>query len=272
MKEAISLTESKRLIELESVIERGQKTFLEVGDALTEIRDSRIYRSDYGTFDEYCKIKWGWQRQRAYELISAALTVNELPAKCNQLITREGQARALAAVPAEKRVEVVEKAAAAGPVTAKSITEAAKEVVAKPVATKPKPPVVVEAVVVVRDCQDRVVPPSLLPTWARTDEIQEHLKALSKLRVLVRKAHEANDPQFRHVSYATTVEALDTAYAQFKCALPYAVCPVCQGLKPDKCTQCKGAGFVSEFVWKMTVDPIIKKIYAAEAANRKAAK
>ena len=43
--EPISLVESQRLIELEKVIEGGRQTFVEVGTALAEIRDSQIYRS-----------------------------------------------------------------------------------------------------------------------------------------------------------------------------------------------------------------------------------
>ena len=52
-----------RLSELEALIERGQQTFIEVGLALTEIRDSKLYRQDFATFDQYCEKRWGWTRQ-----------------------------------------------------------------------------------------------------------------------------------------------------------------------------------------------------------------
>jgi hypothetical protein len=39
--------ERGRLAELEQVVERGLQTFVEVGLALTEIRDSRLYRVKY---------------------------------------------------------------------------------------------------------------------------------------------------------------------------------------------------------------------------------
>ena len=34
-----------------------------------QIRDNRLYRETYGTFEEYCKEKWNLERRRAYQLI-----------------------------------------------------------------------------------------------------------------------------------------------------------------------------------------------------------
>lgn len=68
----LAISESTRLAELEIVIERGLTTFVEVGNALMEIRDSRLYRSEFGTFESYVLDRWGWQRQTAYGYIDAA--------------------------------------------------------------------------------------------------------------------------------------------------------------------------------------------------------
>lgn len=59
----------------EEVIERGLGTFVQVGEALLRIRDDRLYREQHGTFEDYCRERWGLKRQRAYELIDAAATV-----------------------------------------------------------------------------------------------------------------------------------------------------------------------------------------------------
>ena len=48
--------EVARLAELELVIERGQKAFVAVGNALAEIRDQRLYRETHATFEAYCKV------------------------------------------------------------------------------------------------------------------------------------------------------------------------------------------------------------------------
>jgi hypothetical protein len=61
--EPINLAESKRLIELEKIIEAGQQVFIAVGTALAEIRDARLYKSDFKTFEEYCHKKWNFTRQ-----------------------------------------------------------------------------------------------------------------------------------------------------------------------------------------------------------------
>jgi hypothetical protein len=64
--------ERGRLTELEAVIERGIATFVDVGLALAEIRDGRLYRQTHSTFDDYCRERWGFSRSRGYRLIRAA--------------------------------------------------------------------------------------------------------------------------------------------------------------------------------------------------------
>jgi len=114
-----------RLAELETVIERGQRTFVEVGKALAEIRDSRLYKEEFGTFEDYCREKWGWTRVRAYQLIDAAGVAESLPESVKHVLQNDRQAGELSRVEPELRVEVLDRAAESGPVTAASIREAA---------------------------------------------------------------------------------------------------------------------------------------------------
>ena len=64
MTEAIALSDEEQhdLAGCEAVIERGLKTFREVGAALTEIRDARLYRGGYDTFEDYLSARWAMQR------------------------------------------------------------------------------------------------------------------------------------------------------------------------------------------------------------------
>lgn len=39
---------------VEQTIERGLNSFVEVGEALAKVRDLRLYRDEYGTFEELC--------------------------------------------------------------------------------------------------------------------------------------------------------------------------------------------------------------------------
>jgi len=67
-----------RLAELETVIERGLETYIEVGSALLEIRDSRLYREPHGTFEDYCRERWSISKVHASRLISASRIVEDL--------------------------------------------------------------------------------------------------------------------------------------------------------------------------------------------------
>lgn len=66
------LTAQRRLVELEGTIQGGLDSFVAVGQALLEIRDSRLYRFGHGTFEDYCKARWGISRSRSYQLMDAA--------------------------------------------------------------------------------------------------------------------------------------------------------------------------------------------------------
>ena len=60
------------------VIKQGLKTFVEVGQALMLIRDKRLYRVEYGTFEAYCNAKWNLQRHYVNRMISASEVVGNL--------------------------------------------------------------------------------------------------------------------------------------------------------------------------------------------------
>lgn len=75
---ALTKVEAVSLADCERVIDAGQKTFVEVGQALLKIRESRLYRAEFGTFEEYCLNRWGWSRQHANRLVSAAATAANL--------------------------------------------------------------------------------------------------------------------------------------------------------------------------------------------------
>ena len=69
----LSPNDARTLDKLEEVIDRGLKTFYEVGEALLMIRDNRLYRVTYATFEEYCQERWQMTRQHVNRLIGAAV-------------------------------------------------------------------------------------------------------------------------------------------------------------------------------------------------------
>lgn len=96
---------SSRLAECEYIIERGLNTFVEVGAALLEIRDNRLYKDGYSTFEDYCRERWGMVRRQADRLIQAAeVTENLRP--MGLIPTSERQTRPLVGLPPEQQFQV----------------------------------------------------------------------------------------------------------------------------------------------------------------------
>lgn len=135
-------SEIARLAELEAIVTDGLNTFVTVGRALGEIRDSRLYRATHGTFEAYCESQWQLSRPRAYELINAAGAIASLSAIADTpLPANEGQARQLSGLPVETAAEVMRQAHAdtGGKVTAAAIREARETVAPKPETDRPDP-------------------------------------------------------------------------------------------------------------------------------------
>jgi hypothetical protein len=95
-----------RLAELEAIIERGMRTFIEVGNALLEIRNRRLYREQgFKTFEDYCRERWNMSRTYAYRQIDAAKVVQNL-SPIGDIPLTEAQARELARVSPERQREI----------------------------------------------------------------------------------------------------------------------------------------------------------------------
>lgn len=129
----LNSAEENALAYNEQRVSEGLERFRDVGLALASIRDNRLYRSTHATFEDYCRERWNWSRQRAHQMIECAEVAASLPGDCQPLVDNERQARELAKVEPEKRAEVLAKAAQAGPVTAKAIKRAAQVVKPEPV-------------------------------------------------------------------------------------------------------------------------------------------
>ena len=84
------------LAELEQLIERGLETFVEVGHALREIRDRRLYQPQHTTFEAYLRDRWQprLSRQHAHRLIQAAQVADVL-SPIGDVPANEAQAREL---------------------------------------------------------------------------------------------------------------------------------------------------------------------------------
>jgi hypothetical protein len=124
----LSLIEEHDLTGLEHRVKKGLETFIDTAEALLEIRDRKLYRAKYCSFEQYCRERWNMTARRARQICAASDVVHELQGNnCSTLPATESQARPLTTLPKEQRAEAWQEAVAAAPagaVTAKHVQEA----------------------------------------------------------------------------------------------------------------------------------------------------
>ncbi len=109
--EELSPEEAADRQRLELKVERA---FYESGLALIELRSRRLYRSTHKSFEEYCLLRFGFQRAHSYRLIDAARVVDNLSSGCLQigdiLPSSESQCRPLIKLEAGEQRQVWQSA------------------------------------------------------------------------------------------------------------------------------------------------------------------
>jgi hypothetical protein len=129
----LTTSEHESLHTCEATIERGLQTFYEVGAALLAIRDNRLYRAKYATFEDYCQQRWGMSRSNANRLVQGAVIFDNL-APIGAKPANEAQTRPLSRLdPEQQRVAWQEatETAIGGKVTAAHV-EATVQAIEQP--------------------------------------------------------------------------------------------------------------------------------------------
>lgn len=240
---ALTTDELQKLTDLESQIDKGIQTFLDVGSALSEIRDNKLYRSTHMTFDQYLRDRWGFSRGYGYYLIQAAeVSENVFGGERHNLteqatdlppIPTERHARALAKAPPNKQKEAWAKATA----------NAAK--------SKPTVRETGQAVAEVIEAQHvRNVDPA--------EQLANNIKTASQSgRELIRHMNDAMSlleslrptPGFELlVSKNQQIKSfMQSAKNCISASLPAAICPKCKG-KPNGCPTCGNLGWINSIM------------------------
>jgi hypothetical protein len=127
MTNQLTKEELHQLKKSEALIEMGIKTFYNVGRELIKIRDQKLYRQDYATFEEYCDKRWGFVARHGNRLMEAATVFNNLEKNRpigseTPLPTNERQTRALAHVPEADQPAVWQEAVKEAESTGKKVT------------------------------------------------------------------------------------------------------------------------------------------------------
>ena len=114
----LTQAEASRLLSCEKRIAEGLETFMEVGAALLEIREARLYRYQFSTFEGYCQQRWNMTARRARQLSDASAVVQNIKGTIVppditsdrpfdvqplQLPSTESQARPLTSLPKDQQ-------------------------------------------------------------------------------------------------------------------------------------------------------------------------
>ncbi|MGL5922862.1 hypothetical protein [Chroococcidiopsis sp.] len=122
-------------LKIDKAFSKAESIFREAVAALKEIRDRRLYRNTQATFEEYCNIRFRFSRRRPYQLIDAAVVLENLQ-ECAQpvhiLPDKESQCREIARLkdPQDRReawAEITSEGKIAPIKEIKSIVERIKE-------------------------------------------------------------------------------------------------------------------------------------------------
>jgi hypothetical protein len=125
----LDAAEGREKEQCEAVIASGWDAFLEVGQALATIRNKRLYRGHYLTFEDYCRRKWEFSKSHANRLIEAAAVASFL-SPIGIKPTSESQLRPLAGLPLPQIPDAWKRAedlAGGRKVTAKIVRQAVEE-------------------------------------------------------------------------------------------------------------------------------------------------
>jgi len=223
-----------------------------VGEALMEIRDSKLYKDEHPTFEDFCESEYGFKRAHAYRLIGFAEVKQDVKmSPIGDKIT-ESQARALGPVPPEKRAELLDSVAenGKGTVTAKSISAAVKK------ADKPKH----------LDKIGYPIPDEIYDDWREAEAFNDTIKTLHRIKLRVEDALENRELIFREVTNSTVAD-LTNAYQALNSVLPYSVCPTCQGHNRKTCLLCKQRGWLSKFAYEHYVPKKTRQIREAHVST-----
>ena len=241
--DVLSVVERRSLEKLEKVIEGGVESFLATGSALKEIRDDRLYREGFKTFDAYVKARWEFQKDYANKLIGSSETKQKMNTMVSvsdaDKIQNERQLRELKSVPDESLAEVIAKAAEIagdGALTAKVLNEAREQVLepTEPTAEEPA-------------CEDVEPQPEPEPEpVGPLDCVGWFKHQIGLVNELVRNMDTVVEVpgnellMSRRLSIRREIEHIK---GSFRAVMPHAICPRCHG---KCCPYCGNHGWVNK--------------------------
>jgi len=100
---------------IQTASERILKGFVEIGEALMAIKNGRLWRDHYASFDDYCQRRWSHSGRRGEQLITAVqvyFLIEEQAPHLTRYLDNPATAEALGKAPDDKKQEVLKEAVA----------------------------------------------------------------------------------------------------------------------------------------------------------------
>jgi hypothetical protein len=289
----LAADEKASLARLEEIVEHGIGHVYRVAKALEEIRDSRLYREHYRTFEDYCQHRWNYTRRRVNQLIGTAEVIADLAGDTmgtlgshteimevdnSSLPTTERQLRPLAALPSDKRKEVWREAvetSKGGRPSGRHVQSVVSKKLESAAATEPSPEPT--------DALGIRLEGKMIEVFEANkmfDDVMFHLRKAAKL--MDELACIPGGEHLRHelsakISGDKTIFRslhLDNAKRQVDQSRPYAgLCGYCHHEHPGKvdpkCRACYGLGWNTESEWRRTPPDFCEAAVAAKKGSGK---
>ena len=208
-------------------VKAGLATFVEVGKALSTIREQKLYKAGgYATFEQYTAEEHGFSARHGRRMIQAARVESLAPGISMQAAT------ALATVPEQDRAEVVKRATdrQGKTPTGEMISDMHEEVKAE---RTPEP----EAEV------------------GMTEQIKQQFReayaAVQRARTLVE--HLGDEKLGRLLDVDACRVHLNNTLEEIKFAVPKHRCPYCGG---EGCKHCKHCGMLSDRLYELVAEEL----------------
>jgi hypothetical protein len=121
---------------------------------------------------------------------------------------------------------------------------------------------------VIVDSTGYPIPEKAVPIWERKFEPIALIEDLREVRHQLEGYSAAKDNLFAEVNLNAADCELESLISRLQGAVPYAVCPSCQGKLLEKCTNCGKRGMVSRTKFERT-DPALLKVRSLNASPKR---
>jgi hypothetical protein len=269
----LTATEQSRRDELIQTVKAG---VLNVGVALRELRDSKLYLSTHKKWEDFCQDTFGCGGRWGYYLIQAANTIESLPPEQAEKITTEGAARAVHLSAKNEPKKEEDSNLLSDNISSKSdaqtvenqqngVNNCSRLYLTENVKKSDKP--VQKPYVFRYDETDYQIPPKLVSFWDKRDDLsRDWINRLRQLKKEIKDAKEGNDPMLAPFVTQAAWISLDDCIAYIHELVPYAVCYTCQGQNTADCRACKGCGFIGKAAFQRVPQELV---YVRANANRR---